>query len=985
MSEQKERIILCPKSLYRLLTGNFVKNMPIILPGLKKSGITIIPFWRERLLSLMPTQVISDLFNTNEKRNRKLSDLMNRTGDSPMSSDLKTAFNALLSTDGLLKIVADWMDFLSRNDCNAYVLAKCLTLYEEKCFAYDTAIPASVRTHLTSLCRETPENERKGGVSFLFEQAIHLAWLMLYAFHGRYMSLDVFRRLRTNPANSTNALWNMYTNITFGRRVPIVLTTRESIVCRQPLSQDSYLVMNGNPLALFDELLEKTGKVIVTGMGGIGKTELVRQAVKKIENSNRYARLAFVQYENSLCSSFRHAFPELSEIEVEQVIPQARQVLEQQGLGKTLLIVDNMDISDHDDPDIFALANYGCDIVITSRLSGLESFAILPIGAMNNDDAARLLEIVAPGITAEPTNEKQRLLDRVHGHPLSINMMGRLYANSHITLKELNEKLSMNGFEGLELNRYGQTVTILEMLRKTFGIAFRDKQNDKLLVLFSALHYEDYCVEHLRRILRDVDDSITSLANRLHVLSEFGWLEESNTGFAMHPVIAELFRPQIECLSSYPYLKSTLLEIAIQDPLAMTVLPDDFSSICELFASLPDNGCEELLALFPHLLLLLRAFPKEDAIFSRLLKKYQRITVSSSADNTHYWCCKIFEAYKDSLEHGITGLAKVEEEVMQNSEIISAEAIELAAILGLQSGVFILHPEDWKRFYECFYLKVVNHSAGIAIEVTAAQIELAMLNNPEKAESHLETAQQIIHQCSLENTAYEIEIEAVMGEILRNRGDYEQASSRLEKAMSAEYQRTGGTVSESIVDMVLALSDVYYKMGDVDKALNYYNFAIDNTSRICGEYGRNTLICMNNVCPIYVSLNQPERALEINKQVIERNEKVQVFSPAETANLYRNQGVYYKHAGFLREADTYMMKARDMYAQALGNSNVRVYDCELMHAANLLQLGNRRKACSILKRIEPEMRKYYNIDASMIELLNSVMQEAFPDFSPPDE
>lgn len=984
MSEQKDQVILCPKSLYRLLTGNIIKNVAIILPGMKKSGMTLIPFWRERLLPLMPAQVMNDMFNTDEKRNRKLSNLMNRTGESPMPADIKAAFGVLLSTDGLLKIISGWMDFLLKNDCNTFSLARSISLFEDRCFTYDPVIPASVRTHLLNLQRETPENERKGGVSFIFEQAVHLSWLMLYAFHGRYMSLDVFRRLRTDPANTTNALWNMYTNITFGRRVPIVLTTRECIICRQGLSRDAYLTPGSDPVGALIELLDKQGKAIITGMGGIGKTELVRQAMQVIENTNRYARLAFVQYEDSLCVSFRRSFAELAELESEQIIPQARRLLEQQGLGKTLLVIDNMDISDRNDPDVFALPSYGCDIIITSRLSGLDGFATLPLGPMADEDAKKLLEIVAPGIRDESEREKKRLLKRVHGHPLSITLMGRLYTNSHIPLKELNDKLALNGFEGLELNRYGQTVSILEMLRNTFGVAFRDNRNDQLLVLFSALHYGDYSVEQLSRVLRDAGDSPDALSTRMHTLSEFGWLEESNTGFAMHPVIAELFRPRVGELDSYPHLKKILLDIAEQDPLSYSILPGDFFSVLELFASIPDRSCEELLSLFPPLLSLLQAFPRENSLFERLLEKYKRMTVDRGPTDTHYWCYKVFEGYTASLESGIASLAGVIDEIIRNRDTVPPEALAAAATFGLQTGVFILDPKAWERFYDSFRDKAAGLRAGIALESIAAQVALAILNNPEKAEEHLNAAREIIRQRGLEGSAYEIDIMAITGELFRNRGAYEQAAEMLEKAISAEYKRTHGAVSENVISMVLGLGDVYLTLGDPDKALDNLHFATDNVSRISGEYSRNTLICMNNICPVYMKLNQPERALEINSQVIERNEKVRVFSDAETANLYRNQATYYMRLDRCRDADYNILRARGIYAAALGEDNIRVSDCDVMHAFNLAHLGNTRKARALLKQTEPKIRAYYSPDAIMIETLNVAMAEAFPDYVPPD-
>lgn len=46
----------------------------------------------------------------------------------------------------------------------------------------------------------------------------------------------------------------------------------------------------------------------MTGMGGIGKTEMTRQALALLAKEELFSRMAWVQYENSLASSLRMAF-----------------------------------------------------------------------------------------------------------------------------------------------------------------------------------------------------------------------------------------------------------------------------------------------------------------------------------------------------------------------------------------------------------------------------------------------------------------------------------------------------------------------------------------------------------------------------------------------------------------------------------------------------------------------------------------------------
>ena len=136
---------------------------------------------------------------------------------------------------------------------------------------------------------------------------------------------------------------------------------------RAPLPQEEYVPLPVTPESVSCRL-EQGGKLMLCGVGGCGKTELLRQALRLVEEQGTYARIACVQYEQSLARSYFSCFPQLQEKGLEGIAAAVRTMLEKREEGRTLLVIDNMDTPPEEDEDAALLSWYGCDVIITSRL-----------------------------------------------------------------------------------------------------------------------------------------------------------------------------------------------------------------------------------------------------------------------------------------------------------------------------------------------------------------------------------------------------------------------------------------------------------------------------------------------------------------------------------------------------------------------------------------------------------------------------------------
>lgn len=107
--------------------------------------------------------------------------------------------------------------------------------------------------------------------------------------------------------------------------------------------------------------IKDTGKVFVSGFGGIGKSEIVKKYINIY--SKDYDSISFVRYTGSLIDdlkaiSFKDDIDSQDRIEVLKVLCNER----------TLIILDNFDVTiDHDEPVFDALLDLKCSLIITTR------------------------------------------------------------------------------------------------------------------------------------------------------------------------------------------------------------------------------------------------------------------------------------------------------------------------------------------------------------------------------------------------------------------------------------------------------------------------------------------------------------------------------------------------------------------------------------------------------------------------------------------
>lgn len=592
--------VLTPKNVYRFLTDNLPGLYPHgVIPAAERKGLTLVKFWAQVLDGIIPPEWHASLF-AGTQRSRRLSDMMNRTGVQPLPPKLQQEMNALLSGETLIRLSQQVQDFLRSAHYDADALTR--------------ALPDFVRMMMENEECMKPEHEQvfenlqqsRETLPRTFVDMLTLSWLVLLAFYGPEMGSRELLDFCQAQEHSAQALYLLSSHVTFGRRVPLSMTGRNCELCRQGLSKDEYVMDAASCLPQLTDAIRQGGKIAVTGMGGIGKTEMTRQALALLAKEELFSRMAWVQYENSLASSLRMAFDGLDGVAEENVLSTVREKLEAPYQGRTLLLIDSVDMPPEADEGLREIEHWGCDVLVTTRFplgAGFRNIAV----PLLSEEASRALFVqhdpYLQGMGSAETEALHQVLSRVAGHPLAIILLAHLAKMKRWTMAQLLEELDRISPEGLRLagGKFSAIAQRIAQMVSTDALTDRERQ---VLAVFATFPAWTIPVRDALTLLRDFGTE-DELLSALETAADYGLLTSNWRGYVMHPVLAESFRPLLPPMEKVPRLAEIFRERATQSgsledckgttmALALHAVSDFFDAPVELMSGI-SIGVVELL------------------------------------------------------------------------------------------------------------------------------------------------------------------------------------------------------------------------------------------------------------------------------------------------------------------------------------------------------------------------------------------------------
>ena len=151
-------------------------------------------------------------------------------------------------------------------------------------------------------------------------------------------------------------------------------------------------------------------------------------------------------------------------------------------------------------------------------------------------------------------------------------------------------------------------------------------------------------------------------------------------------------------------------------------------------------------------------------------------------------------------------------------------------------------------------------------------------------------------------------------------GEYDKALEFYNKALEIRKEVLG----EKHTDTAMSYNNigaVYENLGDYDKALEYYFKALEIYKAVLGEKHRDTANSYNNIGVVYDDLGDYDKALEYHNKALEIREEVLEEDHPDTAMSYINIGVVYYELGNYDKALEYNFKALEIFKVVLGEKH----------------------------------------------------------------
>ena len=532
-----ETMILSLKNIYMLLMNDdFTIYSESVIGRNERKGNTMLRFWRRCIAEdFRSLPCGKTLWRDNGKRNRYTSYLCNRSAEIKTYTEYATEISSQVCESSLLNQIEIFSRFLSDGKYKHDVLIRRIQELIRLTEVEDSRLSPEIAAQI----RETAMWKPSDVQGKLFLASYLLTLLMLYAATGESMDSSAMAVLREKKYN-IDSLWEEY------HSPKNIISTVSFMTVHSGLLQDSILPKHqffGRQEELFDlkEVAADCRKCLIQGIGGIGKTELLRQLIRICEEEQTVDQIALVPFEGDIIESFARSFPGFLRQDPEsgfhtvlyQLIKASRQ-------GKVLLLIDNYVSTPESDEQIRMLSTLPCGVIITTRRAEIAGFESLTLDTPSSA-VASLIFRDNYGHRLDPEDQKflsGMLADDALRHPLTLRLMARAARNRDWTVQELNIQFEKK--DSLIWQEDSRTVRLNRILRQLYSYIDIPEDSHSIAELFTLLPRDSYPEDLLIKWFPDVFSSEST--NKLEALAVGGWLDKDTVGYSMHPLIAQCLR-----------------------------------------------------------------------------------------------------------------------------------------------------------------------------------------------------------------------------------------------------------------------------------------------------------------------------------------------------------------------------------------------------------------------------------------------------------
>lgn len=290
------------------------------------------------------------------------------------------------------------------------------------------------------------------------------------------------------------------------------------------------------------------------GIGGIGKTEIAKSALKQIlampASESGFTHVMWVNYtDRNFALSLVRALNITDDIHnLEQAFQKAVSIINQYR-GRLLMVIDN--VENADDDYLLSLDEYlDCRLLITSRCKGFSSLMEIPVPPLSVNDCMTLFYAYYHGQRDDIMLRK--IIGLADCHTVSVELLAKIADSEELLLYEFYTSLLRCGFDisAEEVSTTHEKMhsedRIIEQLKKLFRVYGCSPEEQLLLIQTSTIPNIHFVFEQAKRWFSQKN---RTLLNRLE---KPGWLKKealydngrNRYRYFMHSVIASAVRAQ---------------------------------------------------------------------------------------------------------------------------------------------------------------------------------------------------------------------------------------------------------------------------------------------------------------------------------------------------------------------------------------------------------------------------------------------------------
>lgn len=314
------------------------------------------------------------------------------------------------------------------------------------------------------------------------------------------------------------------------------------------LNFDKYFIGRDKEFNLLHDYLKNSNKVFIRGVGGIGKSEFVKQYANKF--ANEYDTIIFMPYisnfESSFCNDIYVSINGLNKLEEEKINDYfLRKFSTFSNLcnSKTLLIVDNLD--NDNEEKISNILKLNCDVLFTTRLD----FSILGFSQINIESlkSEEIITLFKKYYTKELTTENEIIVNKIFQyvdfHTMTIELLAKQMMSGRITPDNMLNRLLKGGLSSTGSEKVKSVkddiiynANAYEHIKILFDLSNLNEDEQYVLYNLSLIPYSGIETSVFKKLTNILSyDAINSL--------EFGGFINCNKikdVIYLHPIISDI-------------------------------------------------------------------------------------------------------------------------------------------------------------------------------------------------------------------------------------------------------------------------------------------------------------------------------------------------------------------------------------------------------------------------------------------------------------